>query len=161
MKIILLICLFIFNLEANECDKEQLFWNEIKDSKDIEDYKYYNKKYPNGTFEYLANKYINQLRESENPIITIEDEPRWINGESLKFKFYGVGKSIKHFNGIKYQKKLSLRRAMINLEERLDQSDLDKERQDELKKLIKSKEYTDNNDNYYILLYIENYEIKN
>ena len=159
MKIILLISLFIFNLMANDCDKEQLFWDEIKHSKDIEDYKYYNKKYPNGTYEYLANKYINQLRESDDIITITENEPNWIYGESLKFKFYGVGKAIKHFNGIKYQKKLSLKRAMIDLDDRLEDSSLDKDRIEELKNLIKSQEYIDNNDNFYILLYIENYEI--
>ncbi|MEA3553711.1 MAG: hypothetical protein U9R39_04805 [Campylobacterota bacterium] len=159
MKIILLISLFIFNLMANDCDKEQLFWNEIKDSKDIEDYKYYNKKYPNGTYEYLANKYINQLRESDNTITLIEDEPNWIDGESLKFKFYGVGKAIKHFNGIEYQKKLSLKRAMADLDDRLEDSTLDKEKINELKNLIKSKEYVDSNGDFYLLIYIENYEI--
>ncbi len=159
MKSILLISLFIFNLMANDCDKEQLFWNEIKDSKDIADYKYYNKKYPNGTYEYLADKYINQLRESDHTISITEDRPSWIDLDILKYKYYGVGKAIKHFNGIKYQKKLSLKRAMIDLEERLEDTILDKEKIEKLKNLIKSQEYIDNNGNFYILLYIENYEI--
>ena len=159
MRSILLISLFVFNLVANECDKEQMLWNEIKQSKDIGDYKYYNKKYPNGTFEYLANKYINQLRESNNTIYLIEDNPSWIDGNSIKFRFYGIGKAIKHFNGIKYQKKLSIQRAMINIEERLDESNLDKNKIEELKNLIKTQEYIDSDNNFYILLYIENYEI--
>ena len=48
---------------------------------------------------------------------------------------------------------------MFDLEGRLEDSLLDKDRIEKLKNLIKSQEYSDKNDNLYMLLYIENYEI--
>ena len=58
MKKIFILILFMLNLFANNCDKEKLFWDEIRDSENIKDFLYYNKKYPDGIFEYFANKKI-------------------------------------------------------------------------------------------------------
>ncbi|MEA3499035.1 MAG: hypothetical protein U9R16_08250 [Campylobacterota bacterium] len=159
MRNILIISLFIFNLSANECDKEQLFWSEIKSSKDIEDFKYYNKKYPDGIYNYLANKYIKQLGGASDTITMLDDEPLWIDGKTLLYKYYGVGKANKHFKGIKYQVNLAQKRAKRELLKKFDEDNITTNRVEELESILRLEKYIDENNKVYILVYIDNYEL--
>ena len=124
MKKVLLICLVVINLIADDCDREELFWEEIKNSRDIKDFKYYNKRYPNGIYEYISNKNIKQLRQSNNTTQLIKQRPLWIKGYSENYKFYGVGKANKHFKGKDYQENLARNRARKKLQYKFDKSSL-------------------------------------
>jgi len=124
VKKVLLICLVVINLIADDCDREELFWEEIKNSRDIKDFKYYNKRYPNGIYEYISNKNIKQLRQSNNTTQLIKQRPLWIKGYSENYKFYGVGKANKHFKGKDYQENLARNRARKKLQYKFDKSSL-------------------------------------
>ena len=159
MKSILLIGLFVFNLIANECESEKLFWDEIKNSKDIEDYKYYNKKYPNGTFQYLADKNIKQLRKFNNTVKLVDEKPIWLKGYTKEYKYYGVGIANKHFKGIHYQENLALSRAKRILQDKFDDANTSYDTQSRYYNLIQKRKYIDEKGRVYILVYIDNYDL--
>lgn len=56
----LFICTSLF---ANESEK--FFWDEVKESSDIELLKLYKKKYPNGLFEEIADIKIKRLKKAK------------------------------------------------------------------------------------------------
>jgi hypothetical protein len=159
MKKVLLVCLFVINLIADNCDREKLFWDEIKNSRDIKDFRYYNKKYPNGIYEYIANKNIKQLKKSNNTIQLVKQRPSWIKGYSQKYKFYGVGKANKHFKGKDYQDNLASNRAKKELQAKFNNSNLTNKQIYNYKELIQIIKYIDDKGRVYILLFIDNYDL--
>jgi len=159
MKKVLFICLFVISLIAEECDREKLFWDEIKSSRDIGDFQYYNKKYPNGIYEYIANKNIKQLRQLKNITQLVIERPAWLKGNHLDYKYYGVGKANKHFKGKHYQENLAKSRAKKKLQDKFDNSNLSNKQMFKYNELIQKIKYIDKKDRVYILLYIDNYDI--
>ncbi len=156
-KIIFILTVLVTMLFSNEA--ELLFWDEVKDSSDVELLKLYKKQYPHGIFESLADIKIKRLTKSN----VIEEEetaiPLWIKGRTSKYEYYGVGKSNKHFKGKDYQENLARSRARRNLQKKLDSTDLTQEKMYEYFKLIQTKKYIDDRDRIYILLYIDNYDL--
>jgi len=157
-KIIFILAVFITVLFA---DKAELsFWDEVKDSGDVELLKLYKKQYPHGTFEPLADIKIKRLMkanitEEENPNVI----PLWIKGHNVNYKYYGVGNANTHFKGKYYQENLARSRARKKLQNRLDSSDLSQEKIYEYSQLIQEKKYIDERERIYILLYIDNYDL--
>jgi hypothetical protein len=147
------------SLVSSECDKEKFLWDEIKNSKDIEDYRYYNRKYPNGIFTYIANKNIKQLRGSNNKTILLNQKPSWLKGYTFKYKYYGVGRANKHFKGKDYQENLARSRAKKELQDKLDRSNLSQNQIYEYLNLIQISKYIDTKNRVYILVYIDNYDL--
>jgi len=156
-KIIFILTVLVTMLFSNEA--ELLFWDEVKDSSDVELLKLYKKQYPHGIFESLADIKIKRLTKSN----VIEEEepaiPLWIKGKTSEYEYYGVGKSNKHFKGKDYQENLARSRARRNLQKKLDSTDLTQEKMYEYFKLIQTKKYIDDRDRIYILLYIDNYDL--
>lgn len=157
MKKIFLSCVFCSLLLANEA--EQMFWDEVKNSNDIELLKLYKKKYPNGIFESLADIKIKRLQKVDvqteaKPII-----PNWIKGETSDYKFYGVGKAIKNFKGEEYQRSLAKKRAQRVLDEKFLRYKLTSRQILEYSSYISTQEYKDEKERIYILLYIDNENI--
>jgi len=153
----IIICLSTI-LFANEA--ELLFWNEVKDSNDIELLKLYNKQYPNGTFKPLADIKIKRLIkasiiEDTNPHLI----PLWIRGHNVAYKYYGVGDANTHFKGKEYQENLATKRARRNLVRKLDDAGLQEKQKQEYLQLIQTKKYIDKRKRIYILLYIDNYDL--
>ncbi len=151
----LLLCIsFLFSSEA-----EQMFWDEVKDTNDIELLKLYKKRYPNGIFEALADIKIKRLRGSSGSDITSNAIPTWIKGRTTKYRLYGVGKSNKHFKGEDYQRKLAMKRATRKLEDKFEEYDLTDRHVSEFSRYIQTQEYKDKRDKLYILLYIDDEDI--
>ena len=153
MKNILLVILLSFSLFASE--EEISFWDNVKNSSDIELLQLYKQKYPNGTFESIADIKIKTLKKANR----IEDSqlvPTWLKGKSIKYKYYGVGKANKHFKGDEYQEKLAYKRALRKLEDRLNSSSISEVKYQELLEEIEKRSYTDKKSRLYILLYIDN-----
>jgi len=155
MKILLIILCFSAILYANKSDK--LFWDEVKNSNDIELLKIYKQEYPNGIFIKLADVKIKRLIQ-DNPI-NIETDPNtipyWTKG-TKEYRFYGVGKANKHVKGKHYQENLARSRARRDLQKLLDKADLTEKEMSDYSSLIETKMYVDKKDRVYILLYIDN-----
>ena len=163
MKKIFILILFMINLFANNCDKEKLFWDEIRDSENIKDFLYYNKKYPDGIFEYFANKKINSLRDNYFQDTVSLSRPNWINTPTYKYKYKykysAVGYANKHFKGKNYQENLARNRAKDKLQEQFDLNKLSNNEQLKYYDVIKTDKYYDKNGRVYIYLYIDNYDL--
>jgi len=158
MKIILT-CIFLFSLIYGN-ESEKFFWDEVKNSSDIEMLKSYKKQYPHGIFEKLADIKIKRLQKA---VETDEDKdtnkiPLWIKGTS-KYKFYGMGKANKHFKGKHYQENLAKSRAKRKLQKLFDNNSLSNETMEEYNRLLEKKKYVDKKGRIYILFYIDNYNI--
>lgn len=156
-KIIFIFAIFATVLFANKA--ELLFWDEVKDSADVELLKLYKKQYPHGVFESLADIKIKRLMKAN---IVEEEElviPLWIKGITSDYEYYGVGKANTHFKGKDYQENLARSRARKNLQKKLDRTDLTQEKMYEYLQLVQSKKYVDPRGRIYILLYIDNYDL--
>ena len=158
MKMILT-CLFVVSLMYGN-ESEKFFWDEVKNSSDIEMLKSYKKQYPHGIFEKLADIKIKRLQRVSE---TDEDKdtneiPLWIKG-TTKYKFYGIGKANKHFKGKDYQENLAKSRAKRKLQKLFDNNNLSNETMEEYNRLQEKKKYIDKKGRIYILLYIDNYNI--
>ena len=141
MKTLLIILCLSALLYANK--SERLFWDEVKNSGDIELLKLYKEEYPNGVFKRLAD-------------IKIKDAiPYWIKG-TKEYRFYGVGKANKHLKGKHYQENLARSRARKDLQKLLDRANLTEKEMYHYTSLIETKMYVDKRDRVYVLLYIDN-----
>ena len=146
MKKIFFIVLVCINLFAS--NEEVVFWDNVKNSGDIELLKLYKDKYPHGLFDSIANLKIKRLKSANTNHQNINIKPTWLKGETTLYKYYGVGKANKHFRGIEYQNKLAYDRAKRELDDRLDGYELSDQE-------LQIEKYTDKNGRIYILLYIE------
>ncbi len=158
MKIVLILCLLLSFVFADKSEK--LFWDEVKNSSDIELLKLYKQQYPHGVFEKLADLKIKRLLKSNQSDNQIDENviPLWIKG-NVEYRFFGLGKANKHFKGKHYQENLARSRARRNLQKLYDDKHLTNEQMDEYNSLIETKIYTDKNERIYILLYIDNLNI--
>ena len=158
MKIVLTVIFLLSLVYANESEK--YFWDEVKNSSDIEMLKSYKKQYPHGIFEKLADIKIKRLqRETESTNEKDTNEiTNWIKGTS-KYKFYGIGKANKHFKGKHYQENLARSRAKRKLQKLYDKNNLSNETIAEYNSLEEKKQYIDKKGRIYILIYIDNYNI--
>ncbi|MEA3384552.1 MAG: hypothetical protein U9Q20_07775 [Campylobacterota bacterium] len=153
MKNLLLVIILTLSLTAS--DEEISFWNDVKNSSDVELLQLYKKRYPNGIFESIADLKIKRLQKT-NKIENDLETPLWLKGTTTDYKYYGVGKANKHFKGVKYQEKLAYKRALRELDDSLNKTSYSKEKKDSIKQEIQTKTYTDKNSRIYMLLYIEN-----
>lgn len=155
MKTLLILLCVSGILYANKA--ERLFWDEVKNSNDMELLKAYKEEYPNGVFERLADIKIKRLiKTNQEDIQTDENHiPFWING-TKEYRFYGVGKANKHVKGKHYQENLARSRARRDLQKLLDRADLTEKEMYDYNSLIETKMYVDKRDRVYILLYIDN-----
>ena len=158
MKMILT-CLFVVSLMYGN-ESEKFFWDEVKNSSDIEMLKSYKKQYPHGIFEKLADIKIKRLQRvaETNEDKDTNEIPLWIKG-TTKYKFYGIGKANKHFKGKHYQENLAKSRAKRKLQKLFDKNNLSNETIEEYNRLQEKKKYVDKKGRIYILLYIDNYNI--
>jgi len=156
MKKLIVIIFFLTLLNGSESEK--FFWDEVKNSSDIELLKSYKKQYPNGIFEKIADIKIKRLLKTK--VLNKDDNsiPHWIKG-TLEYKFYGIGKANKHFKGKHYQENLSRNRAERALQKLFDDQHLKNETIEEYYRLIEQKRYVDEKGRIYILLYIDNYNL--
>ncbi len=146
---------FLFSSES-----EQMFWDEVKDTNDIELLKLYKKRYPNGIFESLADIKIKRLQSGNISDTTIINTiPDWIKGHTSKYRFYGVGKANKHFKGEDYQRSLATKRAQRKLEDKFDDFNLTSRQITEYSRYIETEVYKDKREKLYILLYIDDENI--
>lgn len=146
MKKIFFIVLVCINLFAS--NEEVIFWDNVKNSGDIELLKLYKNKYPHGLFDSIANLKIKRLKSANNNHQNTNIKPTWLKGETTLYKYYGVGKANKHFRGIEYQNKLAYDRAKREFDDRLDEYDMSNQE-------LQIEKYIDKNGRIYILLYIE------
>ena len=155
MKMILIILCLSGMLYANK--SERLFWNEVKESNDIELLKLYKEEYPNGVYEKLADIKIKRLIQDNQTSIESDPNaiPYWIKG-TKEYRFYGVGKANKHVKGKHYQENLARSRARRDLQKLLDKGDLTEKEMYDYNSLIETKMYVDKRDRVYILLFIDN-----
>jgi hypothetical protein len=153
----LMILLTTINIYASEAD--QMFWNEVKNSNDIELLKLYKQNYPNGIFKSLANIKIKRLKQIQNIKTNQAKIPLWLKGFSQKYQYYGVGKANKHFKGKDYQENLARSRARRDLQEKLDKAKLSNKLLFQYNELIETKKYIDKNGRIYILLFIDNFNL--
>ncbi len=151
---LLIMCLPLF---ANE--SENLFWNEVKDTNDIELLNLYKNKYPKGTFESLADIKIKRLKKANKIIKSKNEIPTWLKGTTTDYKYYGVGKANKHFKGKDYQENLARNRARKNLQKKLDKTNLTKKQIYTYIELIQTNTYTNKKGRVYVLLFIDNYDL--
>ena len=157
MKKVLFLLFIVIYLFGNE--NESLFWNEVKDTNDIQLLKLYKTKYPNGIFESLADLKIKRLKKVNKPELSKDGIPVWLKGKLPTYKYYGVGKANKHFKGKYYQENLATSRARRELQEKLDNSTMKQEEMYEYIKLIKMEKYINKSERIYILLYIDEDEV--
>ncbi len=115
----LFICTSLF---ANESEK--FFWDEVKESSDIELLKLYKKKYPNGLFEEIADIKIKRLKKANKPKKNKEGIPLWLKGKNVDYKYFGVGKASEHFKGKEYQENLAKKRAYRDLDSLFEEENL-------------------------------------
>jgi hypothetical protein len=158
MKIILIIFVLFGFVYAEKSEK--LFWDEVKNSADIELLKLYKQQYPHGIFERLADIKIKRLYKS-NKISEIEDPnaiPLWIKG-NVEYRLYGLGNANKHFKGKYYQENVARSRARKNLQYMYDDKKLSNELMNEYNEVLETKEYVDDDGRIYILVYIDNINI--
>ncbi|MEA3289820.1 MAG: hypothetical protein U9Q04_06510 [Campylobacterota bacterium] len=158
IKKILILLLFISTLTYGS-EVEKMFWDEVKDTNDIELLKLYQKRYPNGIFESLAKIKIDRLRKANIKKIDIDAVPNWIKGHTDDYKYYGVGKALKHFKGEEYQKALALKRAKKELFEKFHANKLPETVISEYITYLETKEYKNKRDRIFILVYIDNTNI--
>ncbi|MGB5867479.1 MAG: hypothetical protein WBG69_06385 [Arcobacteraceae bacterium] len=158
MKSLLILCLFYGFVYGQK--EEKLFWDEVKNSSDVELLKLYKKQYPHGIFEKLADIKIKRLLQNNHNDEEIEENsiPSWIKG-SVEYRFFGLGNATKHFKGKHYQENLARSRARRNLQDLFDEKHLSNEKMDEYNSLIETKTYTDEKGRIYIMLYIDNVNI--
>ena len=152
-----IILLMTINLYANEADK--MFWDEVKNSNDIELLELYKKNYPNGLFESLANIKIKRLNKANRKVKDKDKIPVWLKGDTKDYKYYGVGKANKHFKGKDYQENLSRNRARRDLQDKFENFSLTNDQIFKYNELIQSEKYIDKKGRVYILLYIDNYDL--
>ena len=152
MRIFLGTILLFLVLNANESEK--FFWDEVKNSSDIELLNSYKKQYPNGTFEKIADIKIKRLSKNKTINEDANSIPMWTKGTS-KYQFYGIGKANKHFKGKHYQENLARNRAERKLFNLFNEKNLSNDIIEEYNTLIEKKQYTDNKGRIYILLYID------
>jgi len=155
MKTLLIILCLSALLYANK--SERLFWDEVKNSRDIELLKLYKEEYPNGVFKRLANIKIKRLIQDNQTSIEADPDaiPYWIKG-TKEYRFYGVGKANKHLKGKHYQENLARSRARKDLQKLLDRANLTEKEMYHYNSLIETKMYVDKRDRVYVLLYIDN-----
>ncbi|MEA2017497.1 MAG: hypothetical protein U9N59_03520 [Campylobacterota bacterium] len=153
----LIILFLIVNLYANDADK--MFWDEVKNSNDIELLELYKKNYPNGLFESLANIKIKRLKKANRIVKDKNKIPNWLKGDCQDYKYYGVGKANKHFKGKDYQENLARNRAQRNLQDKLNDFSLTNEEIFKYRELIQTEKYIDKKGRVYILLFIDNYDL--
>ena len=156
MKYLVLFFLLISYGYSNESEKQ--YWDEVKNSSDIELLKSYKEQYPHGVFEKIANIKIKRLQKTNKKEIE-EESSHWIKGTSL-YKFYGVGKANKHFKGKHYQENLARNRAKRNLMKLYKSHDLSDETILKYNDLLETKKYTDDRGRIYLLVYIDNYNLQ-
>ncbi len=161
IKKILLSCLVSSILLASGDKNERMFWDEVKDSNDIEMLKLYKKQYPQGVFTPLADIKIKRLRDLEDSETDEDGVPLWVhNKNNLEYKYYGIGFSNKHYNGKYYQENLARSRAKRQLMEKFENAKLTNKIMRNYLEVLKTEKYTDKRDRIYILLYIDNYDLK-
>lgn len=148
--------LFVIITVAFSSEAEKMFWDEVKDTNDIELLKLYKKRYPNGIFESLADIKIKRLKQVNVKSNNKATVPDWLKGYTADYKFYGVGKANRHFKGEEYQRALAIKRAKRELEEKFENYNLSEEQINEYTQYISTKEYKDKRERIYILLYIDN-----
>jgi len=157
MRKLLLLTILSISLFASKAEK--LFWDEVKNTNDIEMLKLYKKRYPNGIFEPLADLKIKRLEKTEKPKRDKSGIPVWLKGASDYYKYYGIGRANVHSKGKHYQENQARSRAKIELINRFNQAGLSNEKMfDYIEKMEKDK-YIDNRGRIYILLYIDNYDL--
>jgi len=154
----ILIVFFLFSI-MNANESEKFFWDEVKDSSDVELLKLYKKQYPNGTFEKIADLKIKRLVKSGKTNNDKDGIPTWLKG-TTEYKFYGVGKANKHFKGKHYQENLARNRAKRELQSLYNDNNLSNDMMDEYNSELEMMKYTDKRGRIYILLYIDNYNLK-
>ena len=158
MKKILFLIIILLNSNILACDAEKAFWNEIKNSKDIEDFKYYRQKYKNGIFDYLALKNIRLLSGAKVNHIS-SSLPSWIKGDSVDHRYYAVAFASKHYKGEHYSENLARQRAKDKLRDILSKAKLDDRTLRKYNNIIKSERYKSKNGRIYVMVYINNYEL--
>jgi hypothetical protein len=138
---------------------EKQYWNEVKNTSDIELLKSYKKQYPHGTFEKIADIKIKRLQK--NFISEVEENSNnWIKGTN-RYKFYGIGKANKHYKGKHYQENLARSRAKKNLMKLFHKKNLTDKRILKYINLLESKQYIDERERIYMILYLDNYNLIN
>ena len=155
MKNIILGLLLLSSIYADDSEKQ--YWDEVKNSSDIELLKSYKKQYPHGIFEKIADIKIKRLHRND---ISYEasNSNSWIKGTS-KYQFYGIGKANKHFKGKHYQENLARSRAKKNLMKLYNTRNLSDKIIIEYNSLLESKQYIDDKGRLYMLLYLDNYNL--
>ncbi|MEA3512735.1 MAG: hypothetical protein U9R37_03945 [Campylobacterota bacterium] len=151
--LIFLITIFALTVMANE--SESLFWNEVKDTNDLELLKLYKKKYPNGIFEPLADIKINRINKSNKKELKKDGIPTWLKGNVTQYRYYGVGKANQHFKGKHYQENLARGRAKKELMIKLEKDNLRQEELEIILNDIEEEKYINKKNRIYILLYID------
>lgn len=138
---------------------EKLFWDEVKDTNDVEMLKLYKKRYPNGVFESLADLKIKRLEKMEKPERDVNGIPVWLKGAKDYYKFYGVGRANVHSKGIHYQENQARSRAKQELIQMFNKAGLSNEKMFDYIEKMEMDKYVDNKGRIYILLYIDNYNL--
>ena len=157
MRKLLLLTLLCVSLFASESEK--LFWDEVKDTNDVEMLKLYKKKYPSGIFESLADLKIKRLEKTEKPKRDINGIPVWLKGARDYYRYYGIGRANVHSRGIHYQENQARSRAKIELINRFNDASLSNEKMFDYIEKMESDKYVDNRGRIYILLYVDNYDL--
>ena len=157
MRKLLLLTLLSISLFANEGEK--LFWDEVKDTNDVEMLKLYKKKYPSGVFESLADLKIKRLEKTEKPKRDLNGIPVWLKGARDYYRYYGIGRANVHSKGVHYQENQARSRAKKELINRFNQAGLSNEKMFDYIEKMESDKYVDNRGRIYILLYIDNYDL--
>lgn len=160
MKKLVLSCLCATVLFAGANKDERMFWDEVKDSNDIEMLKLYKKQFPNGVFRSIADIKIKRLRDIDTPQRDENTIPLWVHNKNLDYKYYGIGFSNKHYKGIHYQENLARSRAKRELLKKFENDKLSNETMFDYIDMMKMDKYLDNRDRIYVLLYIDNYDLK-
>ena len=148
--------------QAKEPDTQSLIWQEIKNSKDISDFKYYLQKYPNGTYSYFAKKNIKILTNNNiDDKTTLNKKPNWVDSKDIPYRYYGIGYASKHFRGKQYTINLATNRAKENLLLSFKKNqNLTEDMKIKYMNYTKKKIYSvKNNIRTYVMIYIDNYEL--
>ncbi len=158
-KVLLIVLALSLSLFAYDCDEERLFWEEIKHSKDIEDFKYYKRKYPDGIYEYLATKNLKILSKSGKRALSKNEVPNWINGSTPEYRYYAVAYANVHFKGKQYQENLARGRAVQKLQDDFNDANLDVDTHYRYNSIIQTKVYRDKKNKVYVLVFVDNYDL--
>ena len=151
----ILLCGFAYGNKS-----EKFFWDEVKNSADVELLKSYKEQYPHGVFEKLADIKIRRLQKSldSNEMSDPNKIPSWIKGTN-QYTYYAVGKANKHFKGEYYQENLARSRAEKKLQKKYDNNNLSNKRMIKYNGLVEQKKYIDKKGRVYILIYLDNYNL--